>query len=436
MRTSAVFTVAVFAVFFFCFGAILVAQPGGQPRQVVEWQSDGSQRTVVVPVQQGGGQQPPWVQGTQTVAPGGRGGQPAAATMQGNQPARPGQPVAAQGNPQARPAQPVTQGQPGTLNPNQVTQMIARLRAMDTNQNGVLEANEIPANQRDRVSAMVTQLGGNPNSNAINLANLERRAMATAGVAGNVQPNQQQGADNAGRQPRQQPVEPPLVRPFGEQVAANTLPLGFGQRDRIAQTTPQQATRGGRQGGAAPGGSTQSVTVRQSTPYDNIPAALRTGTFSWFFEYDTDQDGQLTMLEYVNGRGGGWTEQIANEFKSLDRNGDGFVTMEEALTTIKEWDERRAQEAGAVTPQATTPATRQQGPPGAIPTTTAPTNANRGQQAGNAAANQGRPAANNQGNVQQGRPQGGQQMGPGGRGSGNNQPNVRGGGPGGGRGGG
>jgi hypothetical protein len=115
-------------------------------------------------------------------------------------------------------------------------------------------------------------------------------------------------------------------------------------------------------------GNTNSI--KQSAVYDTIPETVRNNPqFSWFFDYDTDRDGQLTMAEYIKGRGGVWTTAIAGEFQQLDRNGDGFVTVDEALTTIKEWDAGVAQKAkeqqeNAASPQQVQPV------PGRSPTGT------------------------------------------------------------------
>jgi len=401
---------AVFSIFFFGFGAVLIAQPpggggrggqGGGPQfdrtQMQQGGGGPQQRMQGGPPGMQGGQQPPWMQnaapgGPPGGGPAGRGGQPNA--MPGNQPARPGQSVA------------------GQANPDQVTRTMARLRAMDANGNGMLEANEIPANQQDRVNMMVTQLGGNP-GNQINLANLERRAMAAA--ASNAQPNQQQQRGENTREQRQQPVDP-LVLPFGETIAAVAPALGFGQRERVVQTsqtnTPQANARGGRQQGDAANQQASvplPTTVKVSTPYDNIPAALRNNQeFKWFFDFDTDVNGQLSMLEYVNGCGGIWTAGIASEFvgyestgkdgepiwvSGLDRNGDGFSTMDEALMTVKERTELRVQEEQAAAGQQGQQRQQVQGPPGRPPATAASVAPmNPRMQAGNAAAasNQGR----------------------------------------------
>ena len=403
----------IFSVFFFG-GTFLLAQPGSGQRQGGQGQG-GQERGTSAQVQtQEGGQRPPWVQGAPTAAPGGRGTQP---VMPGNQPVRPGQSATTQGNQQT---------QPRLLSPNQVNQMIARLRSMDTNQNGTLEASEIPANQRDRVNALVAQLGGNPNSNTFNLASLERRAMA---AAGGTQPNQQQQAaadarqQADGRQQRQQRVAP-LVPTFGEQVAAITSPLGFGQRVREVQTAPQ-ATRGsaGQRGGANPQGAgavPPPITARISTPYDNIPDTLRSNpNISWFFEFDADQDGQLSMLEYVNGLGGVWTEAIASEFvgyesmrngerswvNGLDRDGDGFATLDEVLLTVKERTELLAEESETQRTVSAEQIGRSQ--PGATSTVPANPRAQAGSTAGQ--GRQSPSATSGQRGATQGRMQGGQQ---------------------------
>ena len=358
-------TLAVLSVFFLGFGTFLVlqdslvlAQPGGGGRGG-QWQG-GQPGGQAAGQQPGGGPQRGGQQGQQAAGgqqqvggqrPGTQPGQQPVAG-QGNQPVRPAPPAAGQANQQARPAPAA-----GAMNANQVTQAIARLRAMDANGNGTLEANEIPANQRERVNTIITQLGGNPNAAQFNIANLERRALNNAQQPGAQQPGneqQRQQSEQGGRQQRQQTPQP-LVRPFGETRPVETPVSGFGQApaQQPAQTARGQQQQGRQQRDAAALANQQAVqaaraanTVRQTAVYDSIPATLRANqTFSWFFEFDTDQDGQLTMLEFVNGSGGTWTADIAGEFLFLDRNGDGFVTVEEALMSIQEDDEKRAREA-------------------------------------------------------------------------------------------
>jgi Ca2+-binding EF-hand superfamily protein len=49
----------------------------------------------------------------------------------------------------------------------------------------------------------------------------------------------------------------------------------------------------------------------------NLPA--------WFAQYDTDGDGQVGLYEWMA------AGQSAAEFEKMDRNGDGFLTVEEVL---------------------------------------------------------------------------------------------------------
>ena len=245
----------------------------------------------------------------------------------------------------------VTPGyQPGTggMDANRAAMMIARLRSMDANGNGILEPQEIPDSRRSYVNALVTQMGGNPDG-PIDLARLERRAMSNAGNQASSSQQPQQPDPTAGRQSRQQATQPvdPLIPPFGESKPVETPTLGFGQRSAVAQQDSLSGRVSGRQrsstvaaptGGAyQPQAAGNTNAIKRSAVYDAISDEVRNNPrFSWFFSYDTDQDGQLTMSEYVKGRGGVWTGAIAEEFKWLDRNGDGFITVDEALITIKE----------------------------------------------------------------------------------------------------
>jgi hypothetical protein len=291
--------------------------------------------------------------------------------------------------------------------------------------------------------------------------------MNNAGNANAQQPNQPPPDPTAGRQ-RQQPINDPLVPVFGEPRQTESPTLGFGQRDAASQS-PTIRGQGGRQRdpSAAQNQANQQAalqaarnanTVRQSATYDSLSPIVRNNpSFSWFFEYDTDRDGQLSMVEYRIGRGGVMTDSIADEFRSLDRNGDGFVTVEEALATIREWDEQEALKAKeqqvVAGPQVGQPGqptiTRPQ--PGAVsPNAGNPPNPNfRGGQPGNnnrgspnmgrqpqAGGNSGNQGGRGQGQNPQSRGPGG---GPGGRGGGNQSGNNPGGGfggRGGGRGGG
>lgn len=89
----------------------------------------------------------------------------------------------------------------------------------------------------------------------------------------------------------------------------------------------------GGKAGASSGAA--AVAPRQSSAYDRLPP----GVPDWFFERDKDQDGQLSMLEYGNGQT--WSEAVADEFRFLDKNNDGVVTIAEMFETLKQVDEEK-----------------------------------------------------------------------------------------------
>lgn len=58
---------------------------------------------------------------------------------------------------------------------------------------------------------------------------------------------------------------------------------------------------------------------------------LPDGLPGWFKDRDTNNDGQIRMSEYA----AEWTDKLVAEFYEYDRNFDGVVTPEEALTTVE-----------------------------------------------------------------------------------------------------
>ena len=225
-------------------------------------------------------------------------------------------------------------------NTDRTSRMIGMLRSMDANRNGILEPNEISDSRRGFVNAIITRLGGTPNGQ-INLADLERRALANATSSTQ---SGRSGSESTGQQLMTPTVEP-LVPPFGEKGETETPVLGFGQREKTT-TTPVTT-----KSSAAPTASNQAAqatvipTMASQSPYNQLPEGVRNNpSLDWFFEYDKDQDTQLTMQEYINGRGGVATPQIATEFLFLDRNRDGIATIAEVLASLKEADEQLATE--------------------------------------------------------------------------------------------
>ncbi|WP_339942263.1 proprotein convertase P-domain-containing protein [Novipirellula rosea] len=55
---------------------------------------------------------------------------------------------------------------------------------------------------------------------------------------------------------------------------------------------------------------------------------LTSGLPGWFYERDRNRDNQVAMDEYTDE----WTEELIDEFRSYDTNGDGLLTASEAIS--------------------------------------------------------------------------------------------------------
>ena len=83
--------------------------------------------------------------------------------------------------------------------------------------------------------------------------------------------------------------------------------------------------------GDGPNGMQQAnpVTILIEEDLDTRPVVLRAGKLPkdklprWFFEYDTDEDGQVALYEWRK------AGKSLDEFKEWDRDDDGFITAQE-----------------------------------------------------------------------------------------------------------
>ncbi len=65
------------------------------------------------------------------------------------------------------------------------------------------------------------------------------------------------------------------------------------------------------------------TSYRFKTAHERLPEGLP----AWFREQDADQDGQISMFEFVSSR----QPEAASEFAQFDRNGDGLIVADELL---------------------------------------------------------------------------------------------------------
>ncbi|GHT31005.1 hypothetical protein FACS1894214_1920 [Planctomycetales bacterium] len=267
---------------------------------------------------------------------------------------------------------------------------LGMLRSMDTNGNGILDANEVPEYRKRFVDMMVSQLGGDPNK-PVNLKDLAKRTASSNTSSSSSSTPRSSGSTSSSSKSK----EDPLVPAFGEKEVANTPVLEFGQREPAVKTAAVSSSaaaisssdrilrqareimnrydknkngtldkdkgewagslpfnadksdknRDGRvsmaelisalggQSGASTGAA--AVATKSSTPYDRLPPGMP----DWFIERDKNQDAQLSMMEYANGQP--WSEAIAAEFGFLDKNNDGTATVSEVFETLKQVDEEK-----------------------------------------------------------------------------------------------
>lgn len=68
---------------------------------------------------------------------------------------------------------------------------------------------------------------------------------------------------------------------------------------------------------------------RKPKPFYVEPSRMPKGIASWFRERDANGDGQVSMVEFSSK----WSQAEALEFARYDKNGDGIITPDEAVTS-------------------------------------------------------------------------------------------------------
>jgi len=297
-------------------------------------------------------------------------------------------------------------------------QIINALKAMDANNDGRLDPGEVPEARRPFVQMMAQRLGVNPNG-PIDLRALERSAGASAPAASS---GTRPSTGTRSIVLPENPLVP-YFGEVSMAISTGTTVLAFGQRERTAAPTPMydpQNPRGGRGQqvqnadiqlqqtmkaardlltrndknrngtldrlndewnglpfdanaadknkdgrltlseiiaalGGRPGANLGSakVTTVSGSYQDRMPE----GVPDWFTRMDANKDGQITLFEYAEGQP--FTDEMINEFKANDVNGDGIITIEEAYAFMKRMDdEKRKKDAEAAEQAGNDPTSR------------------------------------------------------------------------------
>lgn len=284
--------------------------------------------------------------------------------------------------------------------------IISMLKSMDTNNDGRLEPREIPESRRQFVQMMAQRLGVDPNR-TINLRSLERSQSNSAGrsssgssstiilsenpmvpyfgetavvistvlafgerenlLTGAISASQNQGNRRGQRpstaSPQNTDIQQQQIAKTARELLTrndrnrngvldklndewNGLPFDTNTADKNkdGRLTLSEiiAALGGKPSGSS-GAINSSVAITR-TFQDRLPE----GVPDWFSRMDKDKDGQLTMLEYAEGKP--FTDGILKEFRAADRNNDGRITIAECFQHVKAMDDikRKAEEAAKI----------------------------------------------------------------------------------------
>jgi Ca2+-binding EF-hand superfamily protein len=219
-------------------------------------------------------------------------------------------------------------GMRGPRTPEQMAQFTAmieaRIKQLDTNGNGMIDAEEVSGPQKTMVEGMFRRMQIEPKY-PIAISEIMRtmeKSMA----------NQANGAPPGG---------PPRGGYFG--VSANGPPGSSSASDSskpqnaaASPASPASATAAAASTPAKPDGTTaasadpkkvvRKPSSRFLTTYERV-----TGLPEWFVKKDADGDGQVTMAEFASE----WTPELLSEFNRYDLNRDGVITAAECLKVEK-----------------------------------------------------------------------------------------------------
>ena len=280
--------------------------------------------------------------------------------------------------------------------------IVGMLKNMDANNDGRLDLREIPESRRPFVQMMAQRLGVNPNQ-TINLKSLERSASssqsnssrtaialpenplvpyfgeitaaittATTSVLAFGQrenvvlqtavPDSRNQQRNRGQQPQNSDAQLLQTTKAARDLLTRNDRNRNGILDKLNDewnglpfdTNTADKNRDGRLtltemivalGGKPSASLGASKVSSMSTSFrDRMPEVVP----EWFTRMDTNKDGQITMLEYAEGKP--FTDGMLAEFKANDANNDGIITITECYAFLKRVDDdkRKAEEKAKI----------------------------------------------------------------------------------------
>ena len=220
----------------------------------------------------------------------------------------------------------------------------AFLRRVDTNGNGMIDAEEVAGPHKTFVEGVLTQMG-------VELKypiSLSKIAPAT-----NADRTGGSGDDADGRSGNSSRTQP--KNGFGQTKSSPPAVFGFGQASEKSNGSGTKAVATSGPAGAAASSSPSAAAKRGDTPSGSASAKsdpspdspkrsgpksgrfltpkerLPKGLPEWFLEKDADGDGQVCMAEFASD----WTPDVVAEFERYDLNHDGVITPAECLKAME-----------------------------------------------------------------------------------------------------
>jgi Ca2+-binding EF-hand superfamily protein len=245
-------------------------------------------------------------------------------------------------------------GNRGPLTPEMMSRftsmMEERLKALDTNHNGMLDAEEVnalPQDMRRMAEGMMRRAGIEPKfpiaisdiKQAMEKSMRDRMARDQANSSSNGAPNGPPG--NGGRSSyfgsaAGDPPKPPHGRGPSPSASATDPSKPLAKPDTAASRPSANTAAGSSSPAKADAAAASSADakklVRKSSRVPTGQERLSgSGLPKWFLEADADGDGQVTMAEYAKE----WTPELLDKFNRYDLNRDGVITAAECLKVEK-----------------------------------------------------------------------------------------------------
>jgi hypothetical protein len=230
---------------------------------------------------------------------------------------------------------------------DEIPQRVARteefLRGLDTNHNGMIDAEEVSGGQKSFMERIFSHMGIEPRY-PIAISEIKQGLTTYYQKQAGITPAAGNGSGTGGPPPKDAsgpppadpragaPAAPAVGGPPGSPAgAAAPGPRADDQSpaaDAAADTNGQSPAADAAPAATGPAKPAPKKSGRFLTARERLPSGLP----AWFIEKDVNGDGQVTMAEFASE----WTPEVAAEFNRYDLNHDGVITAAECLKVEKQ----------------------------------------------------------------------------------------------------